>query len=197
MQDHPGPPKSLCKNLVIRKVAGVWYRSFDSKYGAAGPLYFGHSDFRFNSPDGSFAVLYASMTVRGMFMETFGRKHRKWDTQKFMESKSVAELKSEDLSLIDITGRGLLAIGADARLATGRYKMTQKWAAWLHSHPITDGILYRSRHDSDCECAAIFDRAASKLQTRAIHDLATKDGKLFLVDTLRYYKFKIRKSPRR
>ncbi len=51
-------------------------------------------------------------------------------------------------------------MGLDARLATGSYKLAQKWARAFHDHPDQpDGILYRSRHDPNQQLAALFERS--------------------------------------
>ena len=50
-------------------------------------------------------------------------------------------------------------MGADNRLTTGDYQLSQRWALALWDHPKRpDGILYRSRHDPDQVCCGVFDR---------------------------------------
>jgi RES domain len=50
-------------------------------------------------------------------------------------------------------------IGVDNRLTTGPYEVAGRWALALWRHPDSpDGILYRSKHDPNHICAAIFDR---------------------------------------
>jgi hypothetical protein len=64
------------------------------------------------------------------------------------------------LKLVDLSGPGLAAIGADARLCVGDYRVAQRWsrAFWVHPQK-PDGILYLARHNPAIVCAAVFDRA--------------------------------------
>ncbi len=82
-------------------------------------------------------------------------------------------MASRPLRLVDLTGPALSQIGADGRLTTGRYDISQQWALALHQHPEQpDGLLYRSRHDPSQLCAAIFDRAADALTASPLGSLA-------------------------
>jgi hypothetical protein len=60
-------------------------------------------------------------------------------------------------------------MGATSAIASGPYGTSRIWSLALHNHPDQpDGILYRSRFDDDAFCAAIYDRARSKLVVRSI-----------------------------
>jgi hypothetical protein len=53
---------------------------------------------------------------------------------------------SRPLRFVDLTGEGLAWIGADSRLASGSYDVSQRWALALYRHPSQpDGLLYRTR----------------------------------------------------
>jgi len=89
---------------------------------------------------------------------------------------------------VDLTGPGLNRIGADNRLSTGDYQTSQRWALAFHAHPEQpDGLLYRSRHDPERFCVAIFDRAAGVLTTTDLGSLADPANAALLADILNAY----------
>ncbi|WP_083889291.1 RES family NAD+ phosphorylase [Xenococcus sp. PCC 7305] len=66
-------------------------------------------------------------------------------------------MANQSLSLVDLTGRGLTLLDADARLLTGDYTIAQQWPQALQDHPSSpDGIYYRSRHDPSRFCLALY-----------------------------------------
>ena len=82
-------------------------------------------------------------------------------SESFLERRCVAKIRfAGRLRLVNLTGPGLAAIGADARLCVGDYRIAQLWSRAIWSHPQQpDGILYLSRHNPAILCAAVFDRA--------------------------------------
>jgi hypothetical protein len=80
----------------------------------------------------------------------------------YLDARQIARMElTEDLHFIDlIEPGGLTSIGADGRLATGSYKVAQRWSAALKKHPIKpDGIRYRSRHAPERIAYAIYTRS--------------------------------------
>ena len=135
-------------------------------------MHFGSTgDNRFDSP--GVATLYLARQMRGSFVEVFCRTSQRRVTQSQLRQYRVAEFQaSRGLKLIDLAGKGLIAMGLDARLASGSYKLAQEWARAFHEHPDqADGILYRSRHDPNQQLAAVFERSQPLLR-------ATKHGAL-------------------
>jgi hypothetical protein len=129
-------------------------------------VFFGKTGLgRFDAPDGGYGVLYAAQDFRGAFIETFG-----WTTginvvaRSELEGRALAELRtSEELDLVDLTGKGLALLGADARLATGDHAVSRRWSSTLFGHPRSpDGLLYRARHDPEMLAVALHERAAAK-----------------------------------
>ena len=60
---------------------------------------------------------------------------------------------------------GLQTLGLDNSIATGRYEPCGVWADALWRHPqAPDGVAFRSRHDPDVICLAIFDRSPAPLR---------------------------------
>jgi hypothetical protein len=130
------------------------------------PMHFDRSiQGRFNSRDGSFGVLYAAQHRRGAFAETFLREPgRTLLPQDLIKSRALVSLRAtRSLRIVELYGRGLAHVGATADITSSPqpYDTPQAWAAALHHHPDGfDGIAYRSRHDNNEICYALFDRCA-------------------------------------
>jgi uncharacterized protein (DUF2336 family) len=89
-----------------------------------------------------------------------------------------------------MTGKGLVLLGADARLASGDYRVAQRWAQALWQHPSEpDGLLYHSRHDDERVCCAIFDRASKHLSEHNLGSLADQQNTQLLATLLDHYEF--------
>ncbi len=93
---------------------------------------------RFDSPTRRYGVLYVAETLDGALIETFGRVLGRRVLQLGdVRSRHLATVSAtRPLRLVDLTGRGLSLIGADASLAAGRdYEVTQAWSRVLYEHP--------------------------------------------------------------
>nr|WP_153441997.1 RES family NAD+ phosphorylase [Sinorhizobium terangae] len=129
------------------------------------PIFFDKSKLgRFNSPDGSFGVLYTAGNTAGAFAETFLRTPgRTLIDIDFMRRKAYVRLTvTRTLKLIRLAGPGLARLGATAEVTHGGlpYDVPQAWSTALWKNPIeADGIAYYSRHDDDEICHGLFDRA--------------------------------------
>ena len=186
---HPDPPEDLDqRSLPLFEAHGPWIRSYSLQYE---PIFFGTSGRgRFDAPNGHYGTLYFANDARGAFAETFLRVLG-------LRSVRAAELNvrglaritaSRPLQLVDLTGPGLNRIGADNRLSTGDYQTSQRWALALHEHPERpDGLLYRSRHNPERFCVAIFDRAAHVLTAETLGSLADPANAALLADILDAY----------
>ena len=87
-----------------------------------------------------------------------------------MEKRRLSEvIPNRNLSLVDLTGKGLTLLDADARLLTDSYDIAQKWSKNLQDHPSNpDGIYYRSRYDPSRFCLALY-----QVRTQSILQVAT------------------------
>lgn len=133
------------------------------------PLYFGpaagmSSSGRFDPPDSArYRVLYAGEVAKVALVETLLRNPKR---QIVALADVVARQLSrisfpERLRLVDLTGPGLQLVGATAEITAGAHSLSRPWGEALFSHAAKpDGILYRSRHDPEQKCLAIFDRQA-------------------------------------
>jgi RES domain len=188
---HPLPPEDFNRReLPIITSQGTWYRlnavEFDSS------LYFDRTGKgRFDSPAQGYGILYVGADVYASWIECYGRTHG---------AKGVSELglRQRDLYAIDshrplvfadLTGSGLVKMGADARLSSGAYTVARQWAQAAYEHPQrVDGIRYRSRHDDARYCYGIFDRCAQEIQEQNLGNLLTSNPRL-LAEILDYYDY--------
>lgn len=192
---HPLPPGDLdARALPVVELEDTWWRISHKKYGPA--LHFGVSgDCRFDAPDASFGVCYLACDLHGAFIEVFGRSlGRNFVTERALSQRIALEVgATRPLSVVDLTGVGLSKIGADNRLAANDdYGLSQAWSKALHSHPDeVDGVLYRSRHDPERRCLAVFDRCESSLEIRAHAGLSSKSLRRQLVAVVDHYEFEV------
>lgn len=117
---------------------------------------------RFDSPSGSFGVLYMAQTLDGAFAETVLRNpHRRLIDPAEISSRAVSVLAvSRTIRLAAMHGPGLQALGTDNAISTGPYEPCGVWADTLFNHrDQPDGIAYASRHDPGQVCIALFSRA--------------------------------------
>ncbi len=131
---------------------------------AHGAIYFGDKgDYRFDAPDHSFGVMYAGQDDECCFIESFGQTTSAPAVSgAYIEQRHLSDIKLEvDLMLIDLVeSAGLARLGADGRLLTGSYTVSQAWSAALKEHPSKPGgIRYRSRRDPVRIAYAIYERS--------------------------------------
>ena len=141
-----------------------------------GPIYYDPGDGgRFNAPDGSYGVLYCAKTIRGAFAETFLRHPgRRLLPEDLITQKGCVRIRvAAKLELVRFSGPGLAILGATAEVTHAGlpYDVPQAWSSALHGHPATlAGMEYRSRHDDDEACYAVFERAKPAIEE---HDRTT------------------------
>lgn len=166
----PTPPADLASRkagLVTIAAGTVLHRFYTAKFD---PVYFDTSDLgRFNAPDASYGVLYCAEANLGALAETFLRKPgRRIIDPGLLETKGYSRLVAlADLSLISMAGPGLAIVGATAEVTSSGppYLVPQSWSRALRAHPVGGhGIAYRSRHDDDQICYALFDTAAAAIK---------------------------------
>jgi RES domain len=91
-----------------------------------------------------------------------------------------------------LTGPGLAQLGADERLCAGDYTIAQRWStAFLHHPQKPDGLYYRSRHDPQRACAALYPRRKRTLRVVRHVGLAERDATWLLGTLQRLYAFLI------
>lgn len=166
----PAPPADLAtrKPALVTLAAGTCLHRFYTS--AFDPIFFDKSELgRFNAPDESYGVLYCARAAAGALAETFLRNPgRRVIDSGLLATKGYARLATKnDLTLISMAGPGLAIVGATAEITSSGppYSVPQQWSAALKGHPIgADGIVYRSRHDDDQICYALFDLASDTVE---------------------------------
>jgi hypothetical protein len=131
-----------------------------------GPIFFGPgagnpATFRFDSPSGTFGVLYVSLNLAGALVETLLRNPaRKMVAYPAIAARAFSIVRSSrDLRLVRLHGTGLQQVGCDNSISTGPYEPCGAWADAMWAHrSAPDGIAYQSRHDSGEICLALFER---------------------------------------
>ncbi|MGL5793085.1 MAG: RES family NAD+ phosphorylase [Waterburya sp.] len=174
---HPPPPSNLSQREILLQTFAaetIFYRIHQAKYD---PIYFSSSGRgRFDTPEG---IIYLGLDEYVAFRETIGRfsQYRLISSEE-LEKRRMTEVKSDrSLSLVDLTGKGLTLLDADARLLTGSYGIAQQWSKALQDHSKhPDGIYYRSRHDPSRFCIALYqNRTRSALKTTSIYDFLSDE----------------------
>jgi len=128
--------------------------------------------YRFDSPDRSFGVMYATFELATAFAEAVLRDKPMHSDDVILdyhdlEARVVIELKrgpdNRPLRLIKLYDEGLAAAHTDNQIsARDHYPTTQRWAQIFHAHSITaDGIVYMSRYMGARKSVALFDRCGA------------------------------------
>ncbi len=197
---HPEPPADLhARPLTIEPAPGPWRRAHALRND---PLYFGtNRSERFDDPRGLFGVCYVGDALACAFIETVTTVAPliaggpRIIPVGFLEQRGWAEvtlLGPAPLRLIDISGPGLAALGADADLSSCRdYGVCQRWSRALHDHPAAaDGLLYRARHDPALLSVALFgDRVAGQIAMARRGAWADPANQTHLTTILGRYRF--------
>jgi hypothetical protein len=140
-------------------------------------------------------VLYLGKDEHCAFIETFGHATgiRFVDRAELSRRSLARVIPKRPLRLLDLSGKGLARLGADARLTTGEsYDPPRSWSVAIHDHPQKpDGIVYSARHDPSRRCAAIFDRASAAFDVDLLGCLADPANAQLLGDILDTYDFGI------
>jgi len=137
-----------------------FYRSHHANYG---PVYYGKGPvYRFDDPAGIYGVLYVAHRLEGAFVETHLRKPgRRYVDREDLARRRWSRLRAvRPLLLLPLHGRYLYRAGATAEVTHGAasgYQLPRRWSSAAYAAEF-DGIEYRSRHDDDQFCVALFER---------------------------------------
>ncbi len=100
---------------------------------------------RFDAPAGQFGVQYLGKDEHCAFIEAFGHATgiRFVDRAELSRRSLARIMPKRPLRPLDLSGKGLGRLGADARITTGEsYDPRQSWAKAIHDHPQKpDGIV--------------------------------------------------------
>jgi hypothetical protein len=167
-----GTFETLVSTVAVPTV-GLWRLS---KRPESEPYWARGAQSRFDDPAGAasgaatFGVLYTGQDPETAFCESVIHENSLFVDGAFVVSKVSLVARSlvgfkhptkPSLTLADLTGAGLKALGLNNDLSAGDdYVVTQAWAAAIHAtRPELDGIRYLSRQRNDAFCYAVFDRS--------------------------------------
>jgi hypothetical protein len=164
----PPPPADLStRDLPIAFVKEPIYRIFKSTRGWD---YFGTGKSeRFDDPTQRYGVLYAAIQPDAAFAEVFLRALSSMVVaEQDLVDRSLVTIATRPLKCADLLSEGLRKISCDNRVSTEKpYNTTGLWSRAFFEHPDKpDGIIYRSRHNPDLHCLALFDRCRPKLKLK-------------------------------
>jgi hypothetical protein len=193
-KSHPKPPPDLhARSLPLRSIRTAWFRIHDLIYD---PIFFGRTgNQRFDAPHPrKYGVLYVGEEVDCAFIETLGHETGKnVIAEAELLSRGLARVSLKGfLRLVDLTAEGLAQIGADNHLCTGPIAVSQRWSGALYRHPEQpDGICFRSRHNPELLCAAIFDRVAPRVRATLLGCLRAPKNMRRITPLLTKYGFSL------
>jgi RES domain len=155
------------------------------------------AQFRFDSPDRSFGVLYAAFDLTTAFLETVLRNkpqavrvgepvildYAEVDARRVVTLQPAASAKP--LKLIKLYDEGLVAAKTDNSISSvDDYPTTQRWSKAFHDHPLAaDGVVYMSRYIGSRRSVALFDRCADAIGIESITNLLTHPEFAEILDT--------------
>ncbi|MGQ0550974.1 MAG: RES family NAD+ phosphorylase [Armatimonadota bacterium] len=195
-----GPPEDLSeRSLPLVPFSDMAYRVY---WLDRDPRYFGKTKAsRFNDPLGDYGVMYAAVTPEGAFAETLLPRPGvlTLTTRAGGETVPVSGAMiaahglarvtcTSPLQCVDLSGEHLASIGADASVATGRWRISQQWSRAFFTHPSQpDAILYRGRRDPSLLSLAIHERAGPKITVTALGGLSEPHHAGLLAAIIRRY----------
>jgi hypothetical protein len=183
------PPDFDRRRLHVVRRSGPWQRLHPEEFSA---LYFGKSrENRFDDPESEYGVLYVAEDELGAFVETFLRNPElTLVARDELAKRTLSEIEtSKELSLVDLTGKGLQHAGVTGDVSTAPHEETWALSRAIHEHPRKpDGIRYRLKHDLGRIGIAIFDRVAiAELQVKSRGSLADPSNAALLGRILEEY----------
>lgn len=167
--------------LVVRLPIGT--RLVRVHWSDKGPIFFGPSadlapSNRFDAPAGEYGTFYTAEDLAGAFAETLLRKAARLIGWSAVAQRSFSILiLQREANLAQLHGDGLAWHGVTSDICTGDdYGPSQALSLAFYGKGL-DGIAYRSRHNNDQLCYALFDRVApSELTIAETHSFAAMAG---------------------
>jgi len=186
----PPPPAELAsRQLPLMHIEGHLYRVHQLAYDA---VFFGKSGlYRFDDPKKLYGVFYASLKPEAALAETLLRQlSRMAISETRLVSRGLAVVAVSSISCVNLTGAGLRRLSCDNRIADELpYRTSQLWSRAFFEHPQKpSGILYRSRHNPQLTCVAVFSTAQSRLRLRQTTALLAPSLRAWTTRQLRRYR---------
>ena len=191
------PPADLDqRTLPIKLVSGSIFRIHRTSLDG---LFFGKNESeRFDDPFGQYGVLYAALQPEAALAEVFLRQLSLMLVQEIsLQERSITEIHVNRLQCVDISGSGLRRVSCDNRIATEKpCRTVGQWSRAFFLHPQKpDGIIYRSRHNPQFKCLAIFDRCQPNVSLGPTVPLMTGTRRSWTIRQITKYNLAIEPAP--
>jgi hypothetical protein len=162
----PAPPQDLAsRELPLTRVSGPLYRVHGLRVSG---LFFGKSGrSRFDDPLKQFGVLYSALKPEAAFAEALLRQlDRMLISERALAERALSEIALTPISCVNLTAHGLRRLSCDNRIADELpYATPGLWSRAFFDHAQKPaGILYRSRHNPQLTCVAVFSTCQKKLK---------------------------------
>ena len=186
----PSPPEDLDqRRLPLKLLKGPLFRVHLTSQSC---LHFGRKTYgRFDDPLGKYGVLYAALQPEAAFAEVFLRRLSLMLLRESnLQERSISEIVCKRLHCVDLTGAGLRRVSCDNRIATEKpYHTAGQWsrALFLHSQR-PDGIIYRSRHNPQFKCLALYDHCQSSLKVGVTEGMMSAERRVWTIGQVDRYK---------
>ena len=189
----PSPPADLARRqLPLKLLKGPLFRIHLTNRGW---LHFGKKiSGRFDDPLGKYGVLYAALRPEAAFAEVFLRRLSLMLIRELdLYERSLSEIACNRLRCVDLAGAGLRRVCCDNRIATEKpYDTVRQWSRAFFIHPQQpDGVIYRSRHNPQFQCLALFDRSQARLKLSVREGLMSGARLAWTIDQIDKYKLAI------
>jgi hypothetical protein len=192
----PSPPADLAsRQLPLKLIEGLVFRIHRSSFAC---LHFGKNlTERFDDPMRQYRVLYAALQPEAAFAEVFLRRLSMMLIRELdLVERSISTIACKTLHCVDLTAVGLRKLSCDNRISTEMpYHTTGLWSRALFEHTQRpDGIIYRSRHNPQFKCLALFDRCRPKLALISTEPLMTGVRRVWSANQIAKYGLAIEPS---
>ena len=187
------PPLDLAsRKLPLSRVSGPLYRLHRSSLSG---LYFGKSGrSRFDDPHQQFGVLYAALKSEAAFAEALLRQlERMLILESALAERALSVISLAPISCVNLTAHGLRRLSCDNRIANELpYRTAGLWSRALFEHPQKPaGILYRSRHNPQLTCVAVFSSFEKQLKLERTTGLLDPSLRAWTGKQLRRYRLSL------
>ena len=161
----------------------------------ATPLGMGFGKTRFASPTDAFKLLYIAKDLATSVAETIVRDRFEGTVTRELTRGELADWgvccvdAVQPLRLLDLRGNGCFELGVSTDIVGAKAQdEARHLSQTIYGTTDLDGILYRSRLRKRQDCAAVYDRAVSKLRAG---DLVEVERLASLLPALRALKIKL------
>jgi RES domain-containing protein len=190
------PPDLAARRLPLTRVSGPLYRVHRANLS---PLFFGKSGrSRFDDPRKLFGVLYPALKPEAAFAEAFLRQLDKMlISEHVLAECALSVIRASSISCVNLTARGVRRLSCDNRIADELpYRTPGLWSRALFEHPQKPaGMLYRSRHNPELICVALFSTVEKRMTVRTTTGLLEPALRAWTVKQLNRYRVALLPTP--